>query len=116
MKNFYYERNYRVKPDEDVYLDVKSVSDGNSSATTVDMPGKPPKKIINNDKVYLGKGADLYDKEIIVTTTVTNLINPVTKIKIDYTISNQETFHHINEKNGDDDAEIQLILTFTKPD
>lgn len=98
--------------DEDVYMTVKFISDGNYGKTTVNIPGEPDPVIVNSNTAYLGKIVDLTSKVSISISDIANPIDHEDTITVEYYLNETLIKRHSNPKSESDTPMVILLINF----
>ena len=113
----YKDKRVTVADEEDVYFEVKLVSNLNMVQTSVNIPGNNDKELTDSSLVYLGKGKDLRSPITVVFSSVSNPSPNEDEIVIDYFINNTEEplVHHTNPKSEEERPFILITIHFDEP-
>lgn len=114
MRKTYYYKNLTcdVNDETDVNFTVRFISNGNSGLTIINIPGPDDPEIENEGTVFIGKGKDLRNEQIICFSSFDNLIPEEDEVCIEYLINGQLIQTHKNLKEDEERPTIVLKIKF----
>lgn len=105
--------SYAAKPDEEIFFEVKFISDGNIGHTVVNIPGNNDPEIANAGKASLGKLQSLLSEKTFVVSDISNPIPQEDMIVIEYYINQKLLTKHSNPKSETDRPYVILSIKFS---
>lgn len=114
MSQTYHHRNlkFAAADETDVILEVKYVSDVNSSHTVINRPGDVDLDLDGQGTITIGKGKELRGETTYITTSVDNIAPQVENIRVQFKLNGQEIVLHSNPRSETPSPIIILHLTF----
>ena len=103
---------FPVADETDVILDVKYISDGNSSNTLIYTPGIDDRNLQGQGKINIGKGKQLRAQTTYITTNLNNPVPHVQNIKVEYKLNGELIISHSNPVSETRSAIINLDIDF----
>jgi hypothetical protein len=116
MRKIYrYEKlSYAGEENEAVVLKIKSISVGNTSHTTINMPNDIYKEIENSGQKKIGVLEELLSERTLLVSDIANPVPEVDTIIIEYYINSTLLVRHENLKSETDQPYIFIKIKFTK--
>lgn len=106
--------SFPVADDTKVKLELKYISDGNSSHTVINKPGDFDPELSGPGSVLIDEGKNLRTETTYIVTVLHNLAPQEDTIKIQYKINGVELLVHTNLKTETDNPIIILHVNFPK--
>lgn len=108
----YKDLQFPVADATEIVLEVKFISDGNSSHTVVNRPGDLDPELEGQGTVTIGTGSELRAETTYVVTAVDNLLPQVENIKVLYKLNGKDILLHTNPRSESQSPIIVLHINF----
>lgn len=115
VKNYDYERSIPdLRDEEDVFLEIEYISDGNIGSTDINKPEGEDPSIEDEGRCFIDKAFNLRIAPTYICSAIKNPLAQEDTISLKYKINGQEILTHSNPKSESKDIVINIILSFPK--